>query len=182
MLAPAPIAVAPLGEAANRKLRVGAIYSAAGVVQRELYVSGLGVLVATALVTALKDAAAKPVLLDTVPADGTPPPGIPLMLRSHLVRVKVDKRFGPIETVHGRIFTMNSELAIRVMLSDTAGRVVFASEVAGTEDEPPTPVDGEIFLPLETEPAESLSVALSRAIGHLMIDPKFASALKAQRR
>jgi hypothetical protein len=57
------------------------------------------------------------------------------------------------------------------------GAVLYQNEVTGVEDEPPKPVGGEVFFPLETEPAESLSVALSRAIGALLIDPKFRQTL-----
>jgi len=57
--------------------------------------------------------------------------------------------------------------------------VVYDSEVTGAEDEPPKPVGGEVFFPLETDPAESLSVALSRAIGNLLADPEFRQAFPA---
>jgi hypothetical protein len=58
-----------------------------------------------------------------------------------------------------------------------SGKILYAGEVMGVEQEPPAPVGNEVFLPLETEPVESLSVALSRAFGNLMIDPKFRAAL-----
>jgi hypothetical protein len=50
------------------------------------------------------------------------------------------------------------------------------------EDEPPKPAGGEVFFPLETDPAESLSVALSRAIGALLVDPRFRAVFPARAR
>jgi hypothetical protein len=54
---------------------------------------------------------------------------------------------------------------------------LYSGEISGIESEPPNPVGGEVFLPLETLPAESLSVALSRAVGSLMLQAQFRRAL-----
>jgi hypothetical protein len=68
----------------------------------------------------------------------------------------------------------------RITLSDRVGAVLYSGEISGIESEPPNPVGGEVFLPLETLPAESLSVALSRAIGSLMLQPQFRGSLPLQ--
>jgi hypothetical protein len=65
---------------------------------------------------------------------------------------------------------MKSEVRVATRLFDISGRLIYDGAVTATEDEPPAPVAGEVFLPLETDPAESLSVALSRAAGHLILE------------
>ena len=72
---------------------------------------------------------------------------------------------------------MHAVVRVKYQLKNRDGAVLYSDEISGIENEPPNPVGAEVFLPLETEPAESLSVALSRAVGLLMLDPKFRSAL-----
>jgi hypothetical protein len=62
-------------------------------------------------------------------------------------------------------------------VSSRSAPVLFRGVMSGSEDEPPAPVHHEIFLPLETDPGESLSVAMSRAVGALMIQPGFQQSL-----
>jgi len=81
----------------------------------------------------------------------------------------VNKRFSPQHTVHGQVFTMRASVHIACRVHDRTGGQVFAATITGDESEPPKPVGNEAFLPLETDPAESLSVALSRAIGGLVL-------------
>jgi hypothetical protein len=99
------------------------------------------------------------------------------MLTSELEQLEVNKRFGANMTIHGQYFTMRSVVRVKYELRNRDGGVIYSGEITGTEDEPPNPVGAEVFLPLETEPAESLSVAMSRAVGQLIVDPKFRDAL-----
>jgi hypothetical protein len=89
----------------------------------------------------------------------------------------VNKRFGAQQTIHGQYFTMHAVVRVKYQLKSREGAVLYSNEISGIENEPPNPVGAEVFLPLETEPAESLSVALSRAVGLLMIDAQFRSSL-----
>ena len=97
------------------------------------------------------------------------------MLICELQQVTFEQNFGDQQTVHGQYFTMASRVKLKYTLRVAMVRLSIEKEITGTEDEPPKPVGGEVFFPLETDPAESLSVALSRAIGNLFIDPKFQS-------
>ncbi len=115
--------------------------------------------------------------LDSNPADGKPPEGTDYILTSELEEVKVNKRFGAQQTIHGQYFTMHAVVRVKYQLKGREGDVLYSNAILGIENEPPNPVGAEVFLPLETEPAESLSVALSRAVGLLMVDPQFRSAL-----
>jgi hypothetical protein len=72
---------------------------------------------------------------------------------------------------------MRAVVRVKYHLRNRDGAVLYSNEISGAESEPPNTVGGEVFLPLETEPAESLSVALSRAVGLLILDPKFRAAL-----
>ena len=72
---------------------------------------------------------------------------------------------------------MKAVVRVKFELRNRDGAVLYSGEISGLENEPPSPVGAEVFLPLETEPAESLSVALSRAVGLLMLQPKFRDAL-----
>jgi hypothetical protein len=157
--------------------KVGSIYAADGDTQKPLWIVDAAHTFNSALIKGLMDAGLRPVPIDANPDDGKPPVGSDFMLTSMLDRVEVNKHFGPNWTVHGQYFTMNSLVRVRYELKNRDGAVVFSREIDGKEDEPPNPVGAEIFLPLETEPAESLSVAMSRAVGSLIVDPKFRDPL-----
>ena len=79
--------------------------------------------------------------------------------------------------MHGQYFTMHALVRVKYELKNRDGAVLYSDDLSGIENEPPNPVGGEVFLPLETEPAESLSVALSRAVGLLMLQTGFRDAL-----
>jgi hypothetical protein len=175
---PARIAVPPTtGNFGAGDFEVGMIYAADGTVQTPLVVADAPHAFNNALIKGLADAGLAPLALDSNPPDGKPPEGSDFILTSELDQVEVNKRFGTEQTLHGRYFTMNAVVRARFTLRNRDGAVLYSGEVSGLEDEPPNPVGGEVFLPLETEPAESLSVALSRAVGRLMLEPKFRSAL-----
>jgi hypothetical protein len=122
----------------------------------------------------------RPVPLDSIPSDGKPPEGADFILTSDLEQFEVNKRFGPSQTIHGQYFSMRAVVRAKVTLSDREGNALYSGEISGIESEPPNPVGGEVFLPLETLPAESLSVAMSRAIGSLMLQQRFRNALPLQ--
>jgi hypothetical protein len=175
-----PVRVAvppPAGDFATGDSQVGAIYTADGNVQTPLLAADLPHVFNLGLINGLADAGLKPVPLDSNLADGKPPEGTDYILTSELEEVKVNKRFGAQQTIHGQYFTMHAVVRVKYQLKDRDGAILYTNEITGIENEPPNPVGAEVFLPLETEPGESLSVALSRAVGLLMIDPQFRSAL-----
>jgi hypothetical protein len=175
-----PVRVAvppPAGNFATGDSEVGAIYTADGNVQTPLVVADLPHIFNLALIKGLGDAGLTPVPLDSNPVDGKPPEGTDYILPSDLEEVTVNKHFGAQQTIHGQYFTMHAIVRVKYQLKDRDGAVLYSDEISGIENEPPNPVGAEVFLPLETEPAESLSVALSRAVGLLMLDPQFRSAL-----
>lgn len=118
-----------------------------------------------------------PVPMDSNADGGRPPEGTDFILTSELDQLEVNKRFGSNQTIHGQYFTMNAVVRVKYRLQSRAGAIAYSGEISGIENEPPNPVGAEVFLPLETEPAESLSVALSRAVGLLMVQPGFRAAL-----
>jgi hypothetical protein len=175
-----PVRVAvpsPAGDFGSGDSEVGAIYTADGNVQTPLFAADLPHVFKLALIKGLADADLTPVPLDSNPAGGKPPEGTDYILTSDLEEVKVNKRFGAQQTIHGQYFTMHAVVRVKYQLKSRDGAVLYSDEIVGIENEPPNPVGAEVFLPLETEPAESLSVALSRAVGLLMIDSQFRSAL-----
>jgi hypothetical protein len=175
---PAKIAVSPTtGNFGPDDYEVGAIYADDGTVQTELAVADAAHALNLALIKGLADAGLVPVPLDSNPADGKPPQGSDFILTSEIEQLEVNKRFGANWTVHGQYFTMRAVARVKFELKSRDGAVPYSDEISGIEVEPPTPVGGEVFLPLETEPAESLSVALSRAVGLLMLQPNFRAAL-----
>jgi len=174
---PANIAVAPVGgELASGTHDVGNIYNSSGIVEKGLHVSETGAIVHDALMIGLADAGLKPIAIHggTTPSDLEP--GVDSMLSCELEQLTVEKNFGVQQTIHGRYFTMASRVKLKFTLRRRDASTVYENEIVGAEDEPPKPVGGEVFFPLETDPAESLSVALSRAIGALLLDPKFRAA------
>ena len=175
---PAKIAVPPTtGDIGGGDYQVGSIYAANGDTQTPLWIDDGAHTLNIALIKGLTDAGLQPVSIDAAPDDGKPPVGSDFMLRSALEQVEVNKHFGSNWTIHGQYFTMNSVVRVRYELKNRDGAVVFSREIDGKEDEPPNPVGAEVFLPLETVPAESLSVAMSRAVGLLVVDPKFRDPL-----
>ncbi len=175
---PVKIAVTPVsGAAASGRLDVGAIYRADGTLEQSLYVKDAGRVVRDALMRGLADAGLKPVAIDAVPADGKPPPGVDYLMSAEILELGVSKHFGSRRTVHGRYFTMKATARIKFTVTSRANGVAYSGELTGLEQEPPTPVGHEEFLPLETEPAESLSVAMSRVIGSLMLEPALQAHL-----
>lgn len=174
VFAPAEIAIAPPGgEATHDWLEVGAVFDPDGEPRSKLHVRDLSTILADALACGLRDAGLGPIVLNAAPWDLKPPGGARFLLLAVVEEFRVDKRFGAETTVHGRYFTMHARVRIGIKILDGAGRQVFLRDVSGAEDEPPALVGGEVFLPLETDPAESLSVALSRAVGALIIEPDF---------
>jgi len=174
---PANIAVTPItGELAAGGHEIGNIYDSSGGLKKTLWVSDAGAVVHDALMSGLADAGLKPVALDAATDAKDLQPGIDLMLSCELEQLAVEKNFAAPQTIHGQYFTMTARARLRFTLRRRDGSTLYQSEITGAEDEPPKPVGAEAFLPLETEPAESLSVAMSRAIGTLLIDPKFRAA------
>ena len=167
----------PANELAKGIHDVGAIYAASGERERQLAVANAGALVQDAIANALGDAGLRPIRLASEPAPNALEPGIDLMLVSAIEQVSVVKRFGAEKTVHGQVFTMDARFRIKFTLLRRNGEKLYQGEILGTEQEPPNPVGGEIFLPLETDPAEALSVALSRAVGNLLLQPSLREAL-----
>ncbi len=175
---PVKVAVTPVtGEIASGRVDVGAIYRDDGMLEKSLYVTDAGKVVTNALMRGLADAGLKPVALDAPPADGKPPVGCDYLVSAELVQLGVNKHFGSRHTVHGQYFTMKATARIKFTLTSRAAGVAYSGELTGLEQEPPAPLAHEEFLPLETEPAESLSVAMSRAIGSLMLQPAIQAHL-----
>ncbi len=171
-----PIAVAPTtGAMAVGKFKVGSIYNADGSLSRDLYVKDPGPIVTAATMRCLSDAGMKPSPLAS-DADATPA-GTMLKLAINIESIAIAKRFTSQQTVHGQYFSMKAVVKLRFTLSTSSSPALFSTVTTGTEEEPPAPVGGEVFLPLETDPAESLSVALSRAIGALVLQQDFRRAL-----
>jgi hypothetical protein len=174
---PASVAVAPIaGDLASGTHEVGSVYLSSGHREKVLQVSDADAVVHDAIITSLADAGLKPIALGSNISPKQLKTGIDVMLTCELQQLSVEKHFGAQQTIHGQYFTMTSRVKLKFSLQRRDGAVLYQNEVTGIEDEPPKPVGGEVFFPLETEPVESLSVALSRAIGALLIDPKLRAA------
>ncbi len=177
IFSPASIAVAPIaGDLASGNHDVGAIYQSSGNLEKRLQMLDAGATLRDALMTALADAGLKPTALDAGIDPKDLKPGVDEMLSCDLEQLEVQKRFGGQQTIHGEYFTMTSRVKLKCTLQRRDGTAAYENQVTGIEEEPPKPVGAEVFLPLETDPAESLSVAMSRAIGALLVDPKFRDA------
>ncbi len=178
---PVKIAVPPTtSSTGSGDAEVGRIFRSDGNAQAALTVSDPARVFTDSLIKGLAGAGLNPVPLDSNPSEGQPVEGADFILSSELEQFEVNKRFGPSQTIHGQYFSMRAVVRAKVTLSDRVGAALYTGEISGIESEPPNPVGGEVFLPLETIPAESLSVALSRAIGSLMLQPQFRSALPLQ--
>ena len=153
------------------------IYAADGTAQTPLVVADAPHVFNQALLKGLADSGLLAIPLDSNPDDGKPVEGSDFILTSELEQFEVNKRFSAEQTIHGQYFTMRAVVRVKYQLKNRDGAVLYSNEITGIESEPPNPVGAEVFLPLETEPAESLSVALSRAVGLLMLEAGFRGAL-----
>jgi hypothetical protein len=175
---PVKVAVPPTtASLGSGDVEVGRIYRSDGNAQNILTVSDPARVFTDALFKGLAGAGLSPVPLNSNTGDGKPPDGSDFILTSDLEQFEVNKRFGASQTIHGQYFSMRAIVRAKIKLSDRTGAVLYSGEISGIESEPPNPVGGEVFLPLETLPAESLSVALSRAVGSLMLQAQFRRAL-----
>ena len=127
------------------------------------------------LIKGLADAGLVPVVLDSNPDDGKPPEGSDFILTSELEQLEVNKRFSAEQTIHGQYFTMRAVVRVKYQLKNREGAMLYSDEVTGIESEPPNPVGAEVFLPLETDPAESLSVASLAPSACSCCNPTFAT-------
>jgi hypothetical protein len=176
---PVRVAVLPAdGAIARGRVRVGGVYSAEGSVEHSFYAEDLGAVVTDAVTRALSGAGLKPIASGPLRHGAASlPVGVDYMLATSIEEASINQRFGTEQTVHGQYFEMKAKVRIKFTLSSRANPDLYTGEILGTEDEPPAPVGGEVFLPLETDPGESMSVAMSRAIGALMLQPGFRGAL-----
>jgi hypothetical protein len=158
------------------RIEVGKIFGADGSTQRSLSIADASAMFTPMLRQALSDAGLNPVALDSNPANGKPPPGVDFILDSEIKTLAVNKMYGANETVHGQYFDMKARVVVKYRFRNRDGKTLAEGEVSGVEKEPPAPVGKEVFLPLETEPGESLSVALSRALGKLILLLKESNA------
>ncbi len=175
---PAKIAVAPtVGDLATGTHDIGGLYSPTGRREKVFAISDAGALIRDALMASLTAAGLEPIALDSQISAKDLQQGVDLMLTSAIEQLEVSKRFGEQQTLHGQYFTMTARVKLKIELQRRNGEVLYTNELFGIEEEPPKPVGGEVFFPLETDPAESLSVALSRAVGSQIIDPNFRKVL-----
>ena len=180
ILPPVRVAVLPVGgELASGTHDVGKVYNSSGQLEKPMAVVDAGTVLHDALMAGLSDAGMKPIALSAPDDAINLKTGIDLLLYCELQQLSVEKKFTAQQTIHGQYFTMVSRVKLKFMLR-RRGATLYESEMEGGEDEPPKPVGNEVFFPLETDPAESLSVALSRAMGALLIDPKFRAGIASR--
>lgn len=181
VLPPLNIVVAPAsGSMAAGRFRVGGIYNADGSLERDLSIEDIGPVITSALIRCLSDAGLKASMTAATNPAHAFPEGAALMILPQIESISVNKRFGSEHTVHGQYFTMTGQVRLRFLIFSRKTSGMHTVSTIGTEDEPPAPVGGETFLPLETEPTESLSVALSRAVGALILQPEFRRLVQDQ--
>ena len=172
------IAVAPVaGPMAAGRHRVGGIYNADGTPQGDRFIENVGPIITAGLVRCLSDAGLKPSLVTGSDPAKAFPDDASLMIVPELESIEVNKHFGAEHTVHGQYFTMTAQVRLRFTIFSHKSPGSITVTTSGTEQEPPAPVGGEVFLPLETDPSESVSVALSRAIAELILVPEFRRAV-----
>ncbi|HUA33267.1 MAG TPA: hypothetical protein VMA09_06660 [Candidatus Binataceae bacterium] len=172
---PKTIAVIPThGLDASDKIVAGGVYDQNGNLIESVVVGGIEKSITAGLERSLADAGLHPVAANDHDAD--------FVLSSHLMSAAITKQFGAEQTVHGQYFTMDAAVTIAFELRDRAGKAVFSKTITGSEHEPPKPVGHEVFFPLETDPVEALSVAMSRTIGGLVVDPALGALMPARSR
>ena len=169
------IAVAPTrGLDASDKIVAGGVYDQNGNLIESVVVERIEDSITAGLERSLADAGLHPVAANNRVAE--------FNLSSRLTSVAISKQFGAEQTVHGQYFTMDASVTIAFELRDRAGKLLFSKTITGSEHEPPKPVGHEVFFPLETDPVEALSVAMSRALGGLVVDPGFIALMPARPR
>jgi len=169
IFAPKTIAVMPTrGIDESNKVVAGGVYDQNGNLIEPVVVVGIEKSITLGLERSLADAGLH------APADDR---YADFVLSSRLMAATIRKQFGAEQTVHGQYFTMDATITIAFEMRDRSGKIVFSKTITGSEHEPPKPVGHEVFFPLETDPVEALSVAMSRTIGGLIVDPAFVALM-----
>jgi len=171
-LSPQKVGVAPItGDNASGTAVIGGVYNPDLSISPEIKIVDAGEQVRAALSAALIDAGLEAVKADTPKEKQPLPDDLRYVVEPKLLDVRTEKRLSNRVTVHGRYFTMKSIAMLKFSFIDAKGNLAHEITTTGVEEEPPPPKGGEEFLPLETDPQESLSVAMSRAIGDMITDP-----------
>lgn len=173
---PAKIAIVPAGAGPKVRGDVGAVFAADGARIATIRVAKPGAQLTSVLATFLKAAGLKPVILSGYPG-ANPPFGTDFMITSQLEHVDFVKRI--IHTRAGDRFTMMATVQIAVRLVSVAG-VLFKGSTVGVVEEPPAGVSLATYRPELIEPADAISMALSKAIAELLKNSAFVDALPHQ--
>ncbi len=166
------VGVAPItGENVSGTAVIGGVYNPDLSISPEIKIVDAGEQLRDALIAALGDAGLEAAKVESPKEKQPLPNDLRYVLEPKLWDLRVEKRLSNRVTVHGRYFTMKSMVTLKFSYIDSQGRLAHEITTTGLEEEPPPPKGGEEFLPLETDPQESLSVAMSRAFGQMITDP-----------
>ncbi|MGH7932683.1 MAG: hypothetical protein ACREQN_05880 [Candidatus Binataceae bacterium] len=174
---PARIAIVPPTVPGGRSyLNVGGTYDAEGYVKANFLVQNAGRKIAEVIARALEHAGLKPSILAGPPPGNMPPYGVDFLLTSEVTKFQCVKHLVAGKAGLEGHFTMTSDVGLHLTLSTRRG-VMYDGSTVYVAREPPESVDAATYKPQVTDPAQSLSIALSRAAETLIAQSGFRTAL-----
>ena len=170
---PAKVAVAAV-RWDSRDGAVGHVFEANGTKLANLRISDPGQQIAQVVAQAFQAAGLQPVAVGAIAPGDKPPPGIDFLAITEIDELTCEKNFQ--STPNPEAFRLNTHVRLKLTILGP-GRAPFTGEGISVIDEPPPNADLATYKPAITEPADAVSVALSRAIRSVLDQPAIAHAL-----
>jgi hypothetical protein len=170
---PAKVAVTP-ARWDSRDGAVGHVFDASGKKIANLKVEDSGSQIAQVVAQAFQAAGTQPTIIGAVAPGGKPPLGIDFLVITEIDEITCEKNFR--STPNPEAFRLNARVKLKITILGPA-RTPFTGEGISVIEEPPPGVDLAAYKPAITEPAEAVSIALSRAIRGVLEQPTIAHAL-----
>ena len=171
---PAKVAVASAHWNGGINGKIGGVFDTQGFKLSTLVVRNAGGQIAQVIAQALQAAGLQATAIGAPAADGAPPVGVDFLVTAEVDELTCQKHFIPGPNTGA--FQLHAHARLNIAIVGPGGRR-FTGEGVGMVDEPPAGADLATYKPPITEPADAVSIALSRAIQSVIGQKGFASAL-----
>ena len=152
---------------------VGHVFDTSGKKIANLKIEDSGNQIAQVIAQAFQAAGLQPVAIGAVAPGDKPPPGVDFLASTEIAVITCEKNFQATSNPEG--FRLNTQVKLKITILGP-GRAPFTGEGAAVIEEPPPGVDLATYKPSITEPADAVSVALSRAIRSVLEQATIAHA------
>ncbi len=153
---------------------VGHVFDPSGKKIANLKIEDSSRQIAQVVAQAFQAAGLQPVTIGAVAPGDKPPPGVDFMVITEVDEITCEKNLQ--STPNAEALRLKARVRLKITILGPS-RAPFTGEGIAVIDEPPHGVDLAAYKPAITEPADAVSVALSRAIRGVLDQPAIAHAL-----